>query len=386
MTQSRRRQLAGVPVVFFLIDQLQGWRGTETHLFRLLTTLHPQRLRAIVGVLGEADLAGEYRAAGIAVHELAVYDLVSLQALLSIRRIARLLRREDARLLVSYHTASDLLAPVVSRLAGIPTLSCRRDEGFTKRRRHVALQRLLNPLVDGMISVSQAVARAVARAEGFPLQRNRVIWNGEDLELFKPGPSTIRHELGIGADECVISCVAGLDPAKDHATLLRAFAIVVREHPRARLLLVGAGDERQRLEEYARPFGERVVFLGRRRDVPDVLRCSDIYAQTSTTEGFSNSILQAMASGLPIVATRVGGNPEMVTESSGFLVEAADSVGVSQALARLIADPDLRRHLGQASRRWAEQHGSLGRMATAYREALEQALKGEFHSSAETLA
>lgn len=364
------------PAVFLLIDELQAWRGTEGHLFRLLKALHGKRFNASLGVLGEAGLAAEFRSAGIPVHELAVNALVGLRGLHGARTLAGLVRSERTRLLVSYHTASDLLAPIVASVVGIPTISCRRDEGFTKQRRHVLIQRLVNRRVDGMISVSDAVARAVNRTEGFPMTRNLVIWNGEDLQLFKPGPAT-RHDLpGIGSQDCVVACVAGLSPQKDHATLLRAFSLAIGGHPEARLVIVGDGVERERLLALAQPLGERVLFLGARRDVADILRMADIYAQTSTTEGFSNSVLQAMATGLPVVATRVGGNPELVAESCGMLVTPGDAQATARALTRLMRDRELRQRFGQAARQRVERYGSLERMASLYADAFDQAIKG----------
>ena len=227
-----------------------------------------------------------------------------------------------------------------------------------------------------MISVSEVVAQTVARTERFPIERNLVIWNGEDLQLFRPGPTGGREQLGIRAEECVVTCVAGLAPHKDHVTLIRAFGLVLAHHPEARLVLVGEGDERDRLRECARSLGDRVIFLGGRRDVPEILRWSDIYAQTSTTEGFSNSILQAMATGLPVVATRVGGNPELVT-SCGLLVPAGDPGATSHALAQLMGDRGLRHRFGHAARLWVERHASLESMTTLYADAFGRALNSQ---------
>jgi glycosyltransferase involved in cell wall biosynthesis len=366
------------PHVYFLIDELQAWRGTEGHLFRLLKALNGSRLTARVGILGGAALAGEFRQAGIPVHELGVPDVGGLRGVRGATKLARILRREGASLLVSYHTASDLLAPVVASIARVPTLSCRRDEGFTKRRRHVLLQRLLNRWVDGMISVSGAVVEAVARTEGFPRERNRVIWNGEDLDVFRPGPQAGRAALGLDESRCVVTCVAGLSLQKDHATLIRAFGLASAQHPEAQLVLVGEGPEQESLRELARPLGGRVVFLGARRDVPEILRASDVYAQTSTTEGFSNSILQAMATGLPVVATRVGGNPELVTDTCGVLVPLGDVAATSRALVELIGGSELRQRLGRAARQRVERHGSLEQMANRYADAFQDALARRF--------
>ena len=232
----------------------------------------------------------------------------------------------------------------------MPVLSCRRDEGFTKRAIHVRVQRLLDPLLAGMIAVSHAVAAAVERDEGYPRRRIQVIWNGEDLPRVAPGASPLRGELALSSDAAIITCVSSLTPVKEHATLLHAFARIAPAHPRARLLVVGDGPLRQQLEALAAQLVPRqVLFLGHRRDVPLVLRGSSIYAQASSTEGFSNAILQAMASGLPVVTTAVGGNPELVTPDCGELVRPREVSELAGALERLVADADLRRRMGEAA-------------------------------------
>ena len=188
--------------VVLLVDDLSEWTGTEVHLFRLLQQLDPARVRPVVAVVGRHDLADDFRARGIQVEPLQIYRTLAPSGLVGLGKIAALLRREHASLLVTYHTAADLLGPSAGRLAGVPVLSCRRDEGFTKKPIHVRLQRPLNRLLRGMISVSHKVVRAVQESEGYPPHRVQVIWNGEDLEKFAPGPSPVREELGLSPGAC----------------------------------------------------------------------------------------------------------------------------------------------------------------------------------------
>jgi glycosyltransferase involved in cell wall biosynthesis len=365
--------------VLCLIDELVVWRGTETHLFRLFSGLDPRRIELQLAVVGNCGLAGEFRDSGIPVECLEIFRVFAGSGLRGVGQIVSLLRRRRFDLLVSYHTASDLLAPVAGVLARVPVLSCRRDMGFTKKRFHVRVQRHLNPLVRGMISVSHAVVQEVHRTEGFPVQRCQVIWNGEDLQKFRAGRQpALRRELGLDEGNCVISCVGGLVDVKDHATLIDGFGRVASQYPRARLLIIGAGPEEQALRRRAAPLGQQVRLLGHRRNVPELLRASDIYAQTSTTEGFSNAILQAMATSLPVLATRVGGNPELVTPEVGLMVEAGRPEQVGEALGELIADGGRRQALGRGGRRRAERYGSLPVMVEAYSDAFERTLQGRF--------
>ena len=364
--------------VVLLLDDLREWTGTEVHLFRLLQQFDPRRLRAVIAVVGRDDLAAEFRAHGIQVEPLRIHRTLAPSGLLGLGKIAALLRRERASLLVTYHTAADLLGPPAGRLAGVPVLSCRRDEGFTKKPIHVRLQRPLNALLRGMISVSHKVVSAVQTSEGYPPHRVQVIWNGEDLEKFAPGPSPVRDELGIPADVCLVGSVSLLSPVKDHATQIEAMARLVPQHPGCCLLVAGDGPQRTDLERAAAPLGQQIRFLGHRKDVPDLLRACDIFLQTSLSEGFSNSILQAMATALPVVVTRVGGNPELVSADCGFLLDTKQPQVAAGHLAALAGSPALRQQMGTASRRRAETYCSLEVMVEAYTDAFERAIHGHF--------
>lgn len=372
--------MAAPAVVCVVIDDLEVWGGSEQQLLRLATRLDPTRFTPEIMVLGRSGLRRAFQDAGVVTEALPVGRILGWSGLLGVARLQALMRRRSARLLVTYHTAADILGGAVAAVGGVPVLSCRRDEGFTKRPRHVAVQRRLNRFLTGMISVSEAVARAVRDAEGFPLQRNHVIWNGEDLQEFRPGDSPLRKVLGLPEGGLVLSCVASLTPVKDHDTLLAAFARLSARLPAACLLLVGDGPERTRLEAEAAPLGPRVRFLGHRGDVADVLRASDVYVQTSTTEGFSNALVQAMATGLPVVATRVGGNVELL-DGCGELVPPRDPEAVAEALFALAAASQRRHALGRKGRQRVESRCTVDGMVAAYAEAFEQALAGTFSGS-----
>jgi glycosyltransferase involved in cell wall biosynthesis len=346
---------------------------------RLLKRLDPG-LRPVIAVVGRATLAPGFRDEGFEVEPLEIHRVFAPSGPLGVLKIARLLVRERASLVVCYHTGADLLGPPAARLVGKPALSCRRDDGFHKKPIHVKAQRPINMLLTGMISVSHAVARAVEQAEGFPARRNQVIWNGEDLERFSPGPSTLRGELGLPPGARVISSVGLLAPVKDHVTQIEAFRSVADRHADLDLYLLVAGDgsERDDLQRRAATLGDRVRFLGHVKDVPGLLRASDLYLQTSLTEGFSNAILQAMGVGLPVVVTAVGGNPELVTEDTGALVPPKSPPAIAEALEGLLSDDDRRREVGAQARRRTLEHFTLDAMATRYADAFARAMEGRF--------
>ncbi|MGH7392610.1 MAG: glycosyltransferase, partial [Candidatus Rokuibacteriota bacterium] len=163
--------------------------------------------------------------------------------------------------------------------------------------------------------------------------------------------------------------VGRLDPVKDQAGLIRAFAGLAREHADVRLIVAGDGPCRADLETLAASLGlgDRVLLLGERRDVPRVLAALNVFVLPSVAEGISNTILEAMATGLPVIATRVGGNPELVEDGvNGFLVPRRDPDALRAAMARYVDDPHLAAVHGKSSRQRSVECFGLERMRDTY--------------------
>jgi glycosyltransferase involved in cell wall biosynthesis len=209
-------------------------------------------------------------------------------------------------------------------------------------------------------------------AEGFPPGAMGVIHNGIDVG---PLPSAadrqaVRRDLGVDDDALVVGTIARLDPVKHLDALLEAAARARTIHPLPVVaVVIGDGPERGVLEQRAAALdlGDHVRFLGRRDDARRWLAGMDVYVNASVSEGISLTILEAMAAGLPVVATRVGGTPEIVDAASGVLVPARDVPALADALVALGADPARRRELGAAARARVESAFSLDRMVAAYR-------------------
>jgi glycosyltransferase involved in cell wall biosynthesis len=276
-------------------------------------------------------------------------------------RILPWLRRWRAQV-VHTHDAKPLIygAPA-ARLAGAARVIHTRH--FARlaylSRRQTLLTALAARLSDAYVCVSAESAR-VAAEEGVPADRLRTLWNGIDLERFPfTGP----------AAESPAVLVARLSPEKDVATLLRAAALVCHELPSFRLQIAGTGPclaELLRLRDEL-SLGGNVEFLGEVRDVARLLASARLFVLSSTTEGVSLTLLEAMASGLPVVATRVGGNPEVVADGgTGLLVPAGDPGSLARAILRLCGDHDLGRAFGQAGRRRVEEHFDVRRMVAGY--------------------
>jgi glycosyltransferase involved in cell wall biosynthesis len=235
-------------------------------------------------------------------------------------------------------------------------------------------RQLVNPLLsqfDGAIVAVSDDLRQYMNRSRFPRSRVGVVRNGIEIT---PLPQPVdrrraRQVLGIGNDTFVIASVARLDPVKDFQSMLDAYADVRKSLPQSRLLLIGDGPERAALVERAsRPdLAGSVDFLGMRNDVRALLPAADLYVNSSISEGVSITILEAMAAGVPVVATSAGGTPEVLADGmAGVLVPTRNSARLGQAIVALAKDPSARARLAILGRRRVESSFTVQRMVAEY--------------------
>src|ERR1041385_6862994 len=245
------------------------------------------------------------------------------------------------------------------------------SEGGEVRRR-IWIRRLAFEAAQRVLCVSHELREHHAHQTGFPSQRISVIHNGVDMRRFRPDAEVrarIRCEHGVSDSELWIGSVGRLMPVKDHATLLRAVDLLDRQTKAWRLTLVGEGPERATLEAMvkAAPWRERVTFAGVSSRVPQLLNGFDVYALPSINEGLCNSLAEAMACGLPVTATSVGGNPELVEDGrSGLLFPAGDEQRLARILVELYASRIRRSELGREARLRIALEFSIETMAQNY--------------------
>jgi sugar transferase (PEP-CTERM/EpsH1 system associated) len=239
-------------------------------------------------------------------------------------------------------------------------------------RRRIWFRRLAFELADRVLSVSYQLRDLHARRTGFAAEKITVVHNGVDTQRFRPDAAVrarARQELGIEEEEFCIGAVGNLLPVKDHMTLLRAVEMFASAAGKWRLLLIGEGSERAALTAFT---GERsalrrqVTFLGSSDRVAELLNAMDVYVLPSLAEGISNALLEAMASGLPVIATNVGGNPEVVDRDSGLLFRAGDAGELAKHLQLLRTDRERRLDLAQAARRRIMAYFSIESMLRNY--------------------
>ena len=244
--------------------------------------------------------------------------------------------------------------PGVKRVHGVHGRDVFDLEG--RNRKYNLLRRAIRPLVSRYIAVSQDLARWLVDSIGVAPGRVVQIYNGVDLERFRPAaPGERRRDLAppgfLGDDAIVVGTVGRLAAVKDQASLIEAFARARRQVPALRLILAGDGPLRQPLsEQVARAGLSEVVWItGDRDDVPELLRLFHLFVLPSLGEGISNTILEAMATGLPVIATAVGGNPELVSEGvNGHLLPVRDPERLAHCIAALAGSEARRQALGRA--------------------------------------
>jgi glycosyltransferase involved in cell wall biosynthesis len=224
---------------------------------------------------------------------------------------------------------------------------------------------------DRVVAVGRSVKQALLENEGIPDRKVEVIPNGIDTDRFVPSPAVraeVRAELGLRSDEYAVLMVARLDPIKDHLTALRACVRAGRVIPGLKLVVVGDGPERPAIEAFIREhkLGGLVRLLGTRHDVPRLLTAADTLLLTSVSEGIPLTIIEAMATGVPVVSTAVGSVADVVTPSVGLLADARDDVAVAGHLANLGRSRLLRVAMGDQGRARAVAEFSEAVMAARY--------------------
>lgn len=341
--------------------------GMEFGVVKLVNGLDPQRVQSsICSTAAGATLKPLVRP-DVPVHELArrpgndpslVWNLYNL------------FRRERPDIVHTHAWGTLVEGLLAARLARVP-VAIHGEHGTLQLRAYQrVIQRVGWTAATRLLSVSSRLADRLAHETGFPRQHVAVIRNGVDLSRFtKIDRAEARTSLGLGGGTPVVATVGRLVPVKDHAMLLDAIALLRAEDVPVTLMIAGDGPLRATLTERAVQLGidGDVRFLGHRPDVERVFAAADAFVLSSESEGLSNTILEAMASGLPVVATRVGGADEMVSEGeTGLLVPAKDSREMANALRTILRDQSRRQAMGAAARARVEAEFSLAGMIERY--------------------
>jgi L-malate glycosyltransferase len=358
---------SGIRVCHFMSADL--WAGAEVQVRTVASYLAERpEIHLTAVLLNDGRLATELRTMGI---EVAVVDERRYSSAAIVAFLVRFLRAHEIDILHTHRYKDTVLGMLAAKLAGVPKV-VRTVHGLTEPlsgwerirfRAYSAVEALaLRSFADRVITVSKDLARTL-EAEGHRRSVVVPIHNGIDVAKIRPtrSPREVRRELGIPVDAIVYGTVGRLSPVKDHRTLLYAAQRIIRHQRHARFLFVGDGPLHDDLVITASELGlgRACVFAGARDDIFDVLAAMDVFVLPSLHEGIPMALLEAMSVGKPVVATAVGGVPEIVTDhENGLLVSPRDDRALANACLDIVRTPGLATTLGSAARATIAQHFS----------------------------
>jgi glycosyltransferase involved in cell wall biosynthesis len=343
------------------VDSARGWRGGQNQVWLSARGMAARGHDVVLACRAGGVLAERARAAGLAVREMRFRGDLWPGAALALASALRETRPDVVHLHDPHAVSAGLLA---CRLAGRRALVATRRvdfalRGFLSRRKYAACDRV--------IAVSEAIA-GVLRRGGLPTERVRVVYEGVPDRPAQTGGQDALRALGVPEGAPVVGNVAALTGHKDQATLLAAAARVGVRMPESRFVIVGEGELRGRLEAQSRDLGleRRCIFAGFRADLDRLIPAFTVFCLSSHMEGLGTSLLDAMAFGVPVVATAAGGIPEAVTDGiTGRLVPPRDPDALAAALVEALAHPAQRAEWGRAGRRRFEERFTADRMVEA---------------------
>lgn len=379
-----RAEPPSAPVTLLHVVYHFGVGGLENGLVNLINRLPRARFRHhIVSLTDYTDFSRRIEREDVQIHALHKRPGHDWRMYVRLYRLFRRLRPD----IVHTRNLAAMEAQLPAWLAGVP---CRihgehgRDvlDVDGTNRKYILQRRLLRPFIHHFIALSRDLEGYLRHSIGVQPQRLSRIINGVDVVRFRPDVSGARARLPAGfaaADSIVIGTVGRLAAIKDQLSLVRAFARLRELAPetadRLRLVLIGEGSERTRLEQELTAAGlmPQAWLAGARDDVAELLPALDLFVLPSLAEGISNTVMEAMACGLPVIATDVGGNAELVaTGETGALVPRTDPEALVQALLPYVQDAAMRKSQGRAARERAETEFSLDRMVARYQGVYDQ--------------
>lgn len=366
---------AGRVHVLFLVDQLCEMGGAEKILLRMLRLMPQERFRCSVVTFKIDSRLPIFRDFPCRLEILPLERTYGLSGMRVAKRLRSIIRSEKVQIVHTFFETADLWGGMIARLSGCPVLiSSRRDMGIMRSRMHGFAYRALTPLFDEVQTVSEEVRRFCIEHDRIDPRKIRTVYNGvAPSEEASGSPRGLpAHVSGlIERASHVITTLGHLRPVKNYELFIRSAAAVHKRYPDAAFIVAGETNDRAyygRLTELAATLGvaESVHFVGNVADSRALLAASNVFCLLSRSEGMSNALLEAMAEGLPSVVTRVGGNPELIAPGlHGYLVDVDDHVAASEAIVRLLENPQLAQEMGERSRhRIVEQFSETVMMET----------------------
>jgi glycosyltransferase involved in cell wall biosynthesis len=348
--------------VLLVIDELDIG-GTEQQILELVRALPRGRYEPVVCCFRHGRKAAEIERLGVRVVHLPKRRRADLGF---VWRLVRLMRTERIDIVHTFLIGANVWGRLAALAAGVPVIiASERNVDIWEEPVKRFLGRLLALFTSRVVANADAV-RAYLIARGVSAERVVTIRNGVDFGRFdRPvDRATLRRSFGVEPDDVLAAVVARLEPQKGHDTVIEAAARLRDRHPRLRFLFVGGGSRERDLAEIVtqRGLGDRVLFAGFRTDSADLIRAADLSVLVSTKEGLSNTLLESLAAGRPVVASTVGGNPEVISPDVGVLVPPSDVEALTAALDRLLTDAAAATRMGDRGRSRVRREFSVERM------------------------
>jgi sugar transferase (PEP-CTERM/EpsH1 system associated) len=294
------------------------------------------------------------------------------KSLMLFSKMYKFLKSEKPDIVHTHNFYSGIYSIISAKLAKIPViLHGVHGELQIDNTSKILTTKVLSLFVDKFLTVSETLKDKISRVTGIYKDKIQAILNGINLDKFNKGVNIDlkKEEFGINDDIKIIGSVGRLVSVKNYALLIKAFALLLNSYPNTELLLVGDGPLRNELEELSKrlKISEKVIFTGSRNDVAELLNIMDIFVLTSKSEGMSNTILEAMASKLPVVASDVGNNSELIkTGKNGILVTELDERKFSEAISTILSDSVKAKIMGEYGYEQIRNNFSLEKMVNKY--------------------
>ncbi|MFH1857998.1 MAG: glycosyltransferase [Candidatus Omnitrophota bacterium] len=376
--QGRRVSVAEPIPVLYVIWSL-GLGGAEQVVAALAKRLDRKCFRPLVACLNEAgpfsDLLEKEGIPVIPLHKKGKWDFSMIPKLM------RLIKAHRVQVVHTHLWGGSVWGRIAARLAGVRVIVATEHSYSGKPALYYWIERILALWTDRIVVVSEKVKEFYTKTLRIRPDKLSLIYNGVDPAAFRAERQNgFRKELGVEPEASLVGIVGRLVPVKAHEVLFDAVTRLKESHPTLQVAVIGDGERRAELEAWcrSRSLEKRIRFLGLRKDVARLLPDLDLLVLSSDREGLSMTVLEAMAAALPVVATGVGGTPELVLEGeTGFLVPPRDPIQLADRIDRLLRDKALSRRMGEAGRKRVQENFSLEKMTAATEQLYTQLLQAK---------
>lgn len=377
--------------ILLLTDTFHGVGGSERNIAQLLGGINKDKFKLYITCFASVKPAKIMKDKDFPIINLNGAGIYTISGLKNLIFLKRFVSEKKISLIVTYHEGSDFYGLALSVICNIPVISSRRDMSFKTKSHHRLAYRLGGRYFDSVITVSNAVKHEVVKRCWFPEERIRTIYNAINTADYGKAQDGIalKSSLGIQPESPVVGMVANIRNIKGYPYFLQAASIIHRYNPNAQFLMIGYDMKKSSftiagLKRYGEEMGisKNLHFLGGREDVADLISIFDVAVLASLSEGFSNVILEYMAAAKPVVATEVGGNPEIVVHGeTGLLVPPADASALASAILSILEDKEMALRFSTAGRKRIEERFSLNIMLRNYEDQFEQVINARENAS-----